>query len=109
MSIDTLMGKKPNRIERMVGIVEERLAALDEAKRAEMTKALTLTHEEHFAFQTAQSHAHAGGKLTLDEAQAVYAALGGEQYASTADGWPESTTLAMRITVTKLMGELLRH
>src|SRR5208282_5157917 len=91
MSIDTLMGAKPNRIELAVSRVAEKLATLTEEKRASLQKSVAITFPEHFAFQQAQATAHAGGKLTLDEAQIVYLALG----PSYEGDWPEGTTLAV--------------
>jgi hypothetical protein len=91
-----------NRIAVALAVVESRLSSIAEDKKASLAKAMTLTFEEHFAYQNAQAHAHASGKLSLDEAQMIYTALG------EGGGWPEDTSLAMKITITQLMSELLK-
>ena len=105
MSIDTLTGGKPNRIEIAVGKMEEALAALSPDKRANIEEVTTLSFDEFFAFQNAQARAHASGVLTLDEAQAIYMGLGGDCYEG---NFPASTSLALRVVILQLMVKLLR-
>ena len=62
--------------------------------------------QEHAAYQTAQSSAFASEKLTMDEAYTVYLALG-ESWNDSNEGWARGTDLATKVTVTRLMGELL--
>lgn len=61
---------------------------------------------EHFAFQEAQARAHASGRLTTDEAQIIYMALG---TGSSRNGWSARTDLATKLIVTEVMTELLSH
>ncbi len=106
LSLDTLLGAKPNRIEAAVALIEQRLATLPADKLESLKKTTSLTFDEFFVYQQTQSQAFAGGRLTADEAQIVYTHLGGEHF----DGdWPEGTSLALRIAFTKLMLELLRR
>lgn len=74
------------------------LAAFD-AKQA-------LTHSEHAAYQNAQAQAFAAGRLSFDEAQTVYMALG-ETGSESNGGWAAETDTALKVTVTALMGQLL--
>ena len=105
MSIDTLMGLPPNRIEVAVGRAQALLDGVGEEKRASLTSAMALSFDEFVAFQNAQALAHASGRLTADEAMAVYTGLGGESFAG---DWPAETSLALRVTITQLMGQLMR-
>lgn len=93
-----------NRIEKAVALVEGKLAAITEDKRATLEKAMTLDFREHVAYMEANALAYAGNRLLLEESQMVYQALG-EGFV---DGWPKDTSLAMKIVITQLMGELLR-
>lgn len=76
------------------------------AKVAAFEAAQAIDFSEHVAFQNTQSKAFACGILTLDEAQTVYASLG-EVGSQDNGGWADGTDLATKVTVTKLMGELL--
>lgn len=71
---------------------------------ARLDRGMALTTAEWVAYQNAQARAHATGKLTASEAQTVYIALGGEVPSAT--GWAEGVDLAMKITITRLIGEL---
>lgn len=67
---------------------------------------LAVSFEEHFAFQNAQARAHAAGILTPEEASVIYRALG--EVGSTANGgWAKGTDLALKVTVTTVMGQLV--
>lgn len=81
-------------------------AKLDEAGRKGLDEAMDVSFEEHFKFQQLQSQAHAMQNLTTDEAQIVYIALGGVGSPSNG-GWAADTSLATKVVVTQLMGELL--
>jgi hypothetical protein len=63
---------------------------------------LDLEPSEHVAYLTANARAAADGTLTVDEAQSVYVALG-----ECLGSWPAETSLALKVTVTNLMGQLL--
>ena len=68
-----------------------------------------LTFEEFVTFQNTQARAFASGKLTAGEAMMVYQLLGEEAYAGPEcnGGWPKGVTMAQKIVVTKIIGELL--
>ena len=68
---------------------------------------VSLSFEEFFAFQTAQSQAFASGRLTEDEAQLIYNSLGGEIHSSEEDGWPKETSLATKLVITQVCAELM--
>jgi len=82
---------------------------------AEQIRSMTLTPEQIHAahdiaqlgpgegpvYQTLQARAHAAGLLTAEEAQTIYAALGGEMAT-----WAESADWALRVVVTKTLAEL---
>ncbi len=66
---------------------------------------MDLSAAEFFAFQNAQAQAHAIGVLTTDEAQTLYTALGGEYGGIAANGgWAPDADLALKVTVTNLIG-----
>jgi len=67
-------------------------------------RGLDNTALEHFAFQEAQARAHASGRLTTDEAQIIYMALGAT---GSAGGWAKGTDLATKVIVTEVIAELL--
>lgn len=67
---------------------------------------MALTHSEHYAFQTAQAQAHAGGRITTDEARTVYVALG-ESMSSSNGGWGKHVELPLKVAITQLISELI--
>lgn len=71
----------------------------------ELERGLELTHMEWFAYQNAQAKAHAMGVITAGEAQTIYAALNGE--GMTTSGWAEGVDLALKVTITSLMAQLI--
>lgn len=95
-----------NRIATAVENVRAKLAALDADKVAALDANMAVEFDEHFAFQNAQARAHLTGKLTTDEAQIVYVALG-EVGSPSNGGWAAETDTATKVAVTLVMGELL--
>jgi hypothetical protein len=95
------------RLSRMIAQSREKCSALDQAKIAEIDKTLDITFQEHFQFQQTQAQFHAGGVLTPEAAQIVYAALG-ESLSSSNGGWSKGVDTATKFVVTQLMSELLR-
>jgi len=73
---------------------------------SKLNETLALDFSEHFAYQNAQAEAHASGILTTDEAMSVYVALG-EVGSASNGGWAKGTDLALKVTVTNLIGQLL--
>ena len=65
-----------------------------------------LTFEDHFGYQQAQAKACVTGKITTEEAQTIYNALG-ECVSEANGGWSEHVDLALKVTVTNIVGELL--
>lgn len=71
----------------------------------EFERGLDNSLSEHFAYQTAQSRAHAAGKLSTGEAQIIYIALGDRPGTS---GWAANTDLATKLIVTEVLAEIMR-
>ena len=65
-----------------------------------------LTFDDHFGYQQAQAKACVTGKITTEEAQTIYNALG-ECVSEANGGWSEHVDLALKLTVTQIVGELL--
>ncbi len=71
---------------------------------ADFESGMSLSLGDFVGYQNAQSRAFASGRLSFDEAQSAYIALGGDSYHG---DWPNETPLAMKIAITRLIGELL--
>jgi hypothetical protein len=100
--IADLIQRYQQRIDNLGG---EDATGLDGEKRiGDMHADMALSYMEFFQFQELQAAAHASGTLTPAEAITVYRTLGGESYGG---DWPNGTTLAAKIAITHLMGELL--
>ena len=98
----------PNRLSKAIEDIRARCEALDQAKRDNLDREMDVTFEEHFAYQQAQARAHVSQKLTTEEAQIIYVALG-EVGSSENGGWAAETDLPTKVAVTLAMGELLRR
>lgn len=96
-----------NRVAQHVASIRERVAALEPEAAAKLDAEMAVDFGEHFAYQEAQARAHVSGQLTSDEAMIVYVALG-EVGSSANGGWAKDTDTATKVTVTMLMGELIR-
>lgn len=96
-----------NRLTAHLADMRERVAGLEPVTREGLEDSLAITFDEHFAYQNAQARAHALGRLSADEARVVYAALG-PMYGASNGGWEVSCDLATKVTVTRLMAEILR-
>lgn len=95
-----------NRVLNAIDAARVALTGVPAPQAADLDAAMAVTFTEHYAFQDAQARAHASAKLTTDEAQIIYGALG--EVGSVANGgWAAGTDLATKVTVTRLMGELL--
>lgn len=87
-----------NKIESHIAEIDERVAAIDADSRTRLEDTLRdLPFDELVAYQNIKSEAQAAGILTVDEALTVYGIL---------NDW-STASLAGRITVTKMMEELL--
>lgn len=69
-----------------------------------LDKSLNNTLAEHFTYQQTQARAHAMGRITTEEAQTIYMALGDPP---AANGWASGTDLATKVVITEVMAELL--
>lgn len=67
---------------------------------------MAIDSEEHASFQTLKSQAHVMGRLTDGEAQVVYHALS-EVWSTSNGGWATGVDTATKVTITRMMGELL--
>lgn len=95
-----------NRIRTTIELIQERLDGLTEAEVQKLDAEMDVSFEEFFAFQQAQAYAHVSGKITTEEAQIVYAALG-EVGSADNGGWAEGTNTATKVAVTKVVSELI--
>jgi hypothetical protein len=96
-----------NRLTPAIERTRTKVEALDIATRKSLDENLDLDFEEHFQYQETQARAHVMEKLSADEAQVIYSALG-EVGSSTNGGWARDTDLATKIIVTQIIGELLQ-
>ena len=102
----TAMG---NRVTAAIARCEARIQAMggiakDGSRLDDLHAKNRLALDEFVAYQNTQALAHATGKISSDEAATVYGALGGESYHG---DWPKGTSLAVKMVVTQLMGDLL--
>jgi hypothetical protein len=99
-------GLTDNRLTRAIREARAKLNQLDDAARAKVDAGMDVSASEHFDYQQAQAIAHASGKLTTDEAQVIYAALGEYRHDGNG-GWTPGTDTATKYVCTKAIGELL--
>ncbi len=94
-----------NRLTTEIAKVQIRINALSEDKVKNLAESMSISFQDHFEYQNLQASAFASGRLTLDEAQLIYHALG-EIHNSEQGGW-DTTDLATIVVVTMTVGELL--
>lgn len=87
-------------------VIVERLEALPDEQRDNLERELDLGWDERFAWQTAQSQAHAAGRITLDVAQYLYQGIG-ESAGTSNGGWPLGVELADKVLITTAIGSLV--
>jgi len=75
------------------------------ADLARFARSMDVTALEHFHYQEVQARAHVTGRLTHDEAQVIYMALG-EVGSATNGGWAAGTDLATKVIVTEVIASL---
>ena len=98
---------KPNRIEMMFdvhkAVIEESVASgqITEAKLSDLNRTMDMDFDEYCKFQDIKSAAQ-GDSITLDEAQTIYSRLGHGP-----DDFNRQP-IYVKITLTKVFGELLR-
>ena len=71
---------------------------------AKVERSLRNSFAEHAHYQDLQARAFVTGKLTQEEAQTIYHALGATP---SPDGWAQGTDLAAKIIITQIMAELM--
>lgn len=97
-----------NRLATSIDRVQARIdETLDEDAADKLEGEMAIDFEQHFKFQELQAAAHASGKITTDEAQIVYKALG-EVMSSENGGWQPGVKLAKKVSITMFMMELLQ-
>lgn len=72
-----------------------------------LEKTLDIDFQEWFAWQNLQARSHAAGKISPEVAMVIYRALNGEVQASGNGGWAKDVTLARKVSLTNLIGELV--
>lgn len=72
---------------------------------ADLERNLAIDVFEFAAYQDAKSRAQLRGLISTDEALTIYQALGGSPGAN--GGWAPTTDVAMKVTITTLMGQLM--
>jgi len=88
-------------IETVILDMSKKLSALPKEKVDSLNDTCKVDSAEHFAYQTLQSKAFASGKLSLDNAQWLYATLGGS-----ADIF-NRRSLAIRIVAITMIAKLV--
>lgn len=96
-----------NRLAKHIDSLRPRIDALTPEAHASLNASMAVEPFEHFAYQEQQGRAHVSGKLTADEAMIVYRALG-ECGSASNGGWATGTDLPTKVSVTMLMGELVK-
>ena len=81
-----------------IPIVAAELAKLPAEQLERIEDTCSITFEDHFSFQTAQSLAFADQRISQDDALTIYGALG-EQGDSSNGGWASGTDLATKVLV----------
>ena len=95
-----------NRVTAAIAQMRERVATLEPDKVERLERGNVLDSFEHAQYQNQQARAHATGRLTTEEAQVLYIALG-EVGNPSNGGWATGTDLATKLVVTMVIGELL--
>lgn len=95
-----------NRVQAAIDRTREKIKTVDAQALTDLDKALAVDFDDHFQYQEIQAQAHAEEKLTTEEAQIIYIALG-EVGSASNGGWATGADLATKSVVTTLMGHLL--
>ncbi len=106
MGTTTAMGLGTNRVLDAIEAMRTRLNALDTETLRKLDAVSAITEEEHAAYQDWKSLAQANGHINHNEAETVYACLGGTYNCTGNGGWAPRAGLAERMVVTQLMAEL---
>jgi hypothetical protein len=86
--------------------IRPKVDSLDAETRAKLDRDMAIKFDEHFAFQECQARNHAMGRLSTEDAQLIYVALG-EVGSASNGGWAPRTDTATKVLVTLAIGELL--
>jgi len=88
--------------------IRARCETLEPDELAQLDRDMAVSFEEHFAYQNAQARAHLAGRLSTDDAQIIYHALG-EVGDPANGGWASQADTADKVAVTLAMNALLRR
>lgn len=91
---------------RAIDDIRARCNELEPTELAKLDSEMAVTFEEHYAYQNAQARAHVSGRLSTDDAQIIYAALG-EVGDPDNGGWETDVDTAVKVAVTLAMNTLL--
>jgi hypothetical protein len=83
-----------------------KIEGLSPEQRKGLEDGMAVDFQEHFQYQEQQARAHAMGKISTEDAQVIYNALG-EVGSSSNGGWAADTDLATKVVVTQAIGQLL--
>jgi hypothetical protein len=97
-----------NRVQHSIEIAREHLTGCTPEQIARTDETLALDFNEHFSYQEIQARAHVSGKLSTEEAQIIYAALG-EVGSSANGGWSAGVDTATKYAVTLTIQALLKQ
>lgn len=106
MQESSTLGLTPNRVSGAIARLRARIEHLDPDKVASVDEMSAVMFLEHAQYQNQQASAFAGGRLTFDEAQIIYHALG-EVHNERNGGWAAGVDTATKVIVTQIIGELL--
>ena len=95
-----------NRITDVAAIVREKLAALPVEQVESIDQTLNLDAGDYFDYQNLQASAHAGGRLSTDEALTWYNAVGTSASARNG-GWSQGVDTSLKYAVTIMAQRLL--
>tara|TARA_Y100000310_G_scaffold252156_1_gene258839 strand:- start:1197 stop:1562 length:366 start_codon:yes stop_codon:yes gene_type:complete len=104
--IDAAIERQQGRIDKLIESGVDLRGNPITASLENLDQTMALTVKDHADFQDQQSRAAAMGKLNTDEALTVYNALG-EWHNDLNGGWQDGVSLASKVVITQLIGELL--
>ena len=93
-----------NRITEFAATIRAKLK--DVKDTTDLENDMVVVFDDHFQYQQIQAREHASGKLSSDEAQTIYMALG-EVMSTKNGGWKNHVDLALKVAITQMIAELL--
>lgn len=92
--------------ESYIASIRDNVKKQPQAEIDRLDAVMAIDFEEHFKFQALKSEAMLAGRIDVDVAQAICLALG-DVYTEYNGGWADGVDLATKVTITKIMEELL--